>query len=169
MNCAEWDRQLEAWLTGALPERDALEFERHAAECAACGERLDQLSRVSGVPRDIAPPGTLRSATMRAVAARRPAARIRRTLGALAGIAAVALLAMLLRPARKSASDFPGAGQVLMAMEHARPEFAELDAAERDLVRALSDRPEDPELASSLARVRRQREALRELVQQARS
>jgi anti-sigma factor RsiW len=169
MNCAEREEQVSAWIAGTLDERDAREFERHAAECATCGARLDSLSRVANVPRELEAPPALRAATLRAVAARRPAARVRRSLAAIVGIAAVVLLAVMLRPARKSASDFPGAGKALMAMDHARPEFAELDAAERDLVGALRDRPEDPELTASLARVRRQREALRELVQQARS
>ena len=122
----------------------------------------DELGRQ--LPREIAPPAYVRDATLGAVARRREVRRWQRAGLSAVGIAAVALLAIMARPRQKSASDFPGAGRVLLANALARPEFAELDQAERDLEAALQAHPNDNELSEDLLRVRRQRDALRQFV-----
>jgi hypothetical protein len=75
-------------------------------------------------------------------------------------------VAIALQRHRKSASDFPGAGKVLLAMDRARPEFAELDRAEHDLDVALGEHPGDADLSKAIQRVRRQRDLLHQLVDQ---
>lgn len=124
----------------------------------------DELARQ--LPSEIAPPPYLREATLRAVIRRRAVRRWRRLGASAAAIAAIALLAVMLQPHRKSASDLVGAGKVLLAEAHARPAFSELDKAEHDLEVALRDHPTDADLSTALARVRRERDALRQLVQQ---
>lgn len=165
MSCADFDQHLDAWLAGTLDDAKARDLELHAAECAACGARLDALSVVASLPRELAPPPLLRAVTLRAVAQRRGRVRWRSAMTSVAAIAALVFLAIAIQPRRKSASDFPGAARVLLAQAHARPEIAELDDAERDIQSALQQHPGDAELTGALARVRRQRDALRELVQ----
>ena len=167
MTCAEFAERFDAWLAGTLADADARAVEQHAAECAACGARLSAVSRLGAVSREIPPPPALREITLRAVAQRRAIARWRRMAAGITAVAAIALLFLISRPTRKSASDFPGASTELIAMAHARPELADLDAAERDVEHALRDQPADRALTGALTRIRRQREALRRLVTQA--
>ncbi len=169
MTCAEFAERLDGWLAGILSETDARAVEQHAAECASCGELLEARNRPLDLPREVMPPPALRGITLQAVARRRRLRSWRRGLLSAAGIAALALLTLLSRPRVKSASDFPGAGQELLARAHARPEFGELDAAERDIERALRDHPGDADLTEALQRIRRQREELQHLVSQVRS
>jgi hypothetical protein len=167
MTCAEFAERFDAWLAGTLTDADARAVEQHAAMCAACGARLSAVSQVGAISREIPPPPALREITLRAVAQRRAIARWRRMAAGITAVAAIALLFLISRPTRKSASDFPGASTELIAMAHARPELADLDAAERDVEHALHDQPADSALTGALTRIRRQREALRRLVTQA--
>jgi hypothetical protein len=109
----------------------------------------------------------LRAMVVAAVARRRTLVRWRRLAVGVTGIAAIALLAVMSRPATKSASDFPGAVKSLEAMEHARPSFATLAAAEHDIEAALRQQPGDQDLNDALVRIRRQREALSRMVREA--
>ncbi|MES1259639.1 MAG: hypothetical protein ABUL71_03520 [Gemmatimonadota bacterium] len=129
-------------------------------------EEFDEVERVGSLPLEIAPPPALRASTLRAVARQRTATRWRRVAGTIAAVAAMVMIAISLQPRRKSASDFPGAGRELLAREHAEKAFAQLDDAERDLTAALQRQPADRQLEDALARVRRQRDALRQLVTQ---
>jgi anti-sigma factor RsiW len=169
MTCDMSSERLDAWLAGTLNDAEARAVEQHAAECPACGLRLEAGSRPEQLLRELPPPPALRAVTLRAVAQRRAAARWRRFAAGASVIAAIALLLVISRPATKAASSVAGAGTELLARTHARPEFAQLDAAERDVEQALRDHPEDPELTDALTRIRRQREALQRLVIEARS
>jgi anti-sigma factor RsiW len=169
MICGMSTERLEAWLAGTLSDGDARIVEQHAASCPSCEARLEAATDLGRLPREISPPPAVRALTMRAVARR----RARRTWLRLAvggsAIAAIALLLLISRPATKSASDFPGAGTELLARAHARPDFAALDAAERDVEQALRDQPGDPDLQEALRRIRHQRAAIQQLVLEARS
>lgn len=169
MTCAMSPERLDAWLAGTLNDANAREVELHAAECPVCGPLLEAAGLPGRLTPEISPPPTLRDHTLRAVARRRRASNWRRVAVTATAIAAVALLMLIFRPTTKSARDFPGAGTELIAIAHARPEFAELDAAEHDVERALRDHPEDRGLSDALTRIRRQRDALRRLVVEAKS
>jgi anti-sigma factor RsiW len=166
MTCAECIQRMSAWRDGTLTDAEARELEAHAASCERCGAELEVLSRVGSVAREIEPPPGLRDATLRAVERQRTRTRWQRTATGVAAIAALAFIAIALQPHRKSASDFPGAGRVLLAMDRARPEFAELDRAERDLDAAIAASPNDADLSAARQRVRRQRDLLQQLVDQ---
>jgi len=142
-------------------------LEHHAAACAGCYARLDAASSLGSIARPVPPPPALRTLTLAAVARRRTMVRWRRLAVGVTGIAAVALLAIMSRPDTKSASDFPGAIKSLEAMEHARPSFATLAAAERDIEAALRQQPDDRDLNDALLRIRRQHEALSRMVREA--
>ena len=167
MTCAELALRIDAWVAGTLSEADALALEQHAAECVACYARLDAASSLDTLSRRVPPPLTLRTLTLAAVVRRRTMVRWRRLAVGVTGIAAVAVLGIMSRPATKSASDFPGAVKSLEAMEHARPAFATLAAAERDIEAALRQQPDDQDLNNALLRIRRQHEALSRMVREA--
>jgi hypothetical protein len=169
MTCADINARLAAWFAGTLSEVEARAVEAHAAGCATCGPRLDAASRLGELRREITPPVGLRDATLRRVAERRAAARWRRRAAGVAAVAAIMLLVVLARPGQKSASTLPPADPALLAMAHARPELAALDAAERDVQVALQEHPDDEALAATLQRIRRQRETLQRLVTEAKS
>jgi len=133
---------------------------------AGSDEHFDEVEGVGTLPREIAPPPALRAATLEAVRRARRAGRWRRTVGAVVAIAAMVIVAIALQPHRKSASDFPGAGRELLARDHAKPDFDALDQAERELTSALQRQPDDAQLNAALARVRRQRDALHQLIAQ---
>jgi len=133
---------------------------------AEADEQFEEVEGVGSLPLEIAPPPALRAATLQAVGRSRSHRRWRRASGMIAAVAAIVILAISLQPRRKSASDFPGAGRELLARAHAERSFTQLDAAERDITVALRAQPDDQQLAEALARVRRQREALRELISQ---
>lgn len=169
MTCDMSSERLEAWLAGTLDDADARIVEQHAATCPSCEARLEAANELPPLPRELLPPPALLASTMHAVARRR-ARRTWLRLGAGgSAVAAMALLLLTSRPASKSASDFPGAGTELLARAHARPEFAALDAAERDIEQALRDQPGDPDLQEELTRIRHQRAAIQQLVLEARS
>ena len=169
MTCATFDRQFDAWLAGTLDEAGAREFERHAAECPACGTRLEAASRTGSLPRDIAPSPMVRDATLGVIARRRRARHWRQLATGTAAIAAAAAITVMVIPRAKSATGLPRVDAERLASARARPEFAELDAAERDVERELQDHPDDAGLTASLARIRRERDALQRLVLEARS
>jgi hypothetical protein len=166
MTCAEFNERFAAWLGGILTDADARAVEQHAAECDACGGRLDAASPVGELSRALAPPSSLREITLRAVAQRRAIARWRRVVVGVAGIAAIAALVLVSRQAQMSTSDIQGPPIELLAVSHARPELAALDAAERDVEKALREQPADSTLAGELVRIRRQRDAMQRLVAQ---
>jgi predicted anti-sigma-YlaC factor YlaD len=167
MTCAEFNVRYPAWLAGTLSDVDARAVEQHAAECVECGARLDASSRLGALSPEIAPPAELRAVTLRAVAQRRAAVRWRRTASAIAALAAVAILVVVEWPRNRPASESPVPGREVLAVARARPELAALDAAERDVERALRAAPADSSLASDLVRIRRQRDAMQRLVAEA--
>jgi putative zinc finger protein len=164
MNCADVAGRVDGWIAGTLSDTDARDLERHATECAACAARLESAPALPELPATIAPPAALRAATLARVAARRRAVGRRRFVLAVSGIAAVVVAAIAVQPRGKSAQDFPGAGKVLLAMKRAKPEFAELDAAERDVAAALATTPGDALLVAARQRLQRERELLQRLV-----
>lgn len=133
---------------------------------AESGEQFDEIEPVGSLPLEIAPPPSLRAATLRAVAREKAVRRWRRAAGTVAAVAAMVVLVIALQPRRKSASDFPGAGRELLARDHAKPDFEALDNAEQEITTALRQQPEDAQLTAALSRVRRQRDALRQLIAQ---
>lgn len=167
MTCADTPQRIDAWIAGTLTEADARAVEQHAAGCVTCYALLDAASSFDTLPQRVEPPIALRAMIVAAVARRRALVRRRRLAVGVTGIAAIALLAIMSRPATKSASDFPGAIKSLEAMEHARPSFATLAAAERDIEAALRQQPGDQVLSDALVRIRRQHEALSRMVREA--
>jgi hypothetical protein len=167
MTCEELAQRLEAWRAGTLPELKARAMEQHAAECVTCYARLDAASRFESMSRRLPLPPVLRQSTLGAVRSARRARTLRRVAVGTTAVAAMAILAIALRPASKSASDLPGATKNLMAIDHARPAFAALDAAESDVQDALLDQPDDPDLTDALARIRTQRDELSRVVSEA--
>ena len=129
-------------------------------------EQFDEVEAVGSLPLEIAPPPSLRASTLRAVARERIIRRWRRAAGTVIAVAAMVVVAIALQPRRKSASDFPGAGRELLARDHAKPDFEALDNAEQEITAALQQQPEDAQLTAALTRVRRQRDALRQLIAQ---
>ena len=97
MTCEELSQRLNAWREGSLPEGKARALEQHAGDCISCYAKADLVSRPANIPSRIAPPPELREVTLRAV--RRDRRRRRAIRGGLllTGIAALTLLAMLLR------------------------------------------------------------------------
>jgi hypothetical protein len=167
MTCDEVTRNLDDWWNGRLPEAKARAMEDHASQCVACYARLDAHSRPGDIPRRIAPPPSVRAATLSVVRRRRAVRRWRRGVAGATAIAAMALVAITLRPRTKSASDFPGAIKGITAMEHARPAFAALDAAESEIEDALRAAPDDSDLTDALDRIRHQRDELSRMVREA--
>jgi anti-sigma factor RsiW len=166
MTCTEFSKRLDAWLAGTLTEADARAFEQHAAECSACGVQLDRVSGISALSREVAPPSSLREATLHAVAQRRAVLRWRRIGTGIVAVAAVALFIVISRPGGSSNPGIPGPPTELIAVARARPELAALDAAEQDVEKALREQPADSALAGDLLRIRRQRDAMQRLVAQ---
>jgi predicted anti-sigma-YlaC factor YlaD len=169
MTCGMASERLDAWLAGTLNDADARTVEEHAAGCPSCEARLEAANHLGRLPREISPPPPLRAVTMHAVARRRVRRNWRRLAVGGSAVAAIALLLLIGRPATKSARDVPRAGAELVARTHARPEFAALDAAERDIEQALRDQPGDPDLNEALTRIRQQRAAIQQLVLEAKS
>jgi hypothetical protein len=116
------------------------------------------------LPAEIAAPAHLRDATLRAVARRRTLRRWQRIGSSAAGIAALAFVVLMIRPREKQGAPAIHAGKDLVARARAQPDFAEIDAAEQDIEAALKSQPGDADLAIALTRVRRQRDALQQLV-----
>src|SRR5262249_8176712 len=141
--------------------------EEHAAECATCGPLLDRASAVGTLPTELSAPSVLRDRTMAAVRAQGQSTRRRRAVVSIAAVAAIVGLALFGHPPEKSASACKCASRVLFAQVQARPEFDALDVAERELLAAMTAAPQDSSLALALARLQRQRSALRQLVQSA--
>jgi hypothetical protein len=166
MTCTEFSKRLDAWLAGTLTEADARAFEQHAAECPVCGAQLDSASTIGALSLEVAPPSSLREATLRAVLQRRTVLRWRRVGTGIVAAAAVALFVVISRPVGLSHPGIPGPPTELIAVSRARPEFAALDAAEKDVEQALREEPADSALAGDLLRIRRQRDAMQRLVAQ---
>jgi hypothetical protein len=166
MTCTEFSERLDAWRAGTLSEADARMLEQHAAGCSVCGAQLDRASTIGLLPREVAPPSSLREATLRAVSQRRAVLRWRRVGTAIIAVAAVALFIVISRPGGLSNAGIPGPPTELIAVSRARPELAALDAAEQDVEKALREQPADSALAGDLLRIRRQREAMQRLVAQ---
>jgi hypothetical protein len=85
----------------------------------------------------------------------------------ITSIAAIAIVAIMLRPATKSATDFPGAIKSIVAIERARPAMAALQAAENEVEDALRETPDEQDLIDALARIRLQRDELSRMVREA--
>ena len=166
MTCSEFSERLDAWRAGTLSEANARALEQHAAECSACGAQLDIVSGVGVLPREVAPPASLREATLHAVSRHRTVLRWRRVGAGSAAVAAVAFFIAITRPGVTSIPALPGPPARLIAVTRAQPELAALDAAELDVERALREQPADSALIGDLLRIRRQREALQRLVAQ---
>lgn len=169
MTCGMWSERVDAWLAGTLNDADARTVEEHAAGCPLCEARLEAGNHLGRLPRDIPPPPPLRFLTMRAVARRRVRRIWRRLAVGGSAVAAVALLVLIGRPPTRSIRELPAAGAEPLARAHARPEFAALDAAERDIEKALRAQPGDPDLNEALTRIRHQRAAIQQLVLAAKS
>lgn len=165
MTCDEFNGQVGAWQAGTLSEAEALAVEAHAVECEVCGPILEEMSRLPSLPRELPASDTLRSTALAAVGNSRRRRGFRRGALGLTGIAAAVLALMVGRPHVKSASDFPGAGQRLMAMALAKPEIEQLNSAEMEILSALKDQPQDPALLDGLRRIKQQRDGLHQLVQ----
>ncbi len=166
MTCAELDLDIDAYLRGDLDDQRATELELHAASCARCEAVLDAAT-IPGVMPDIAPPPTLRADTLAAVQRARTAHGRRRWTLPVGVAAAAVLVLMVLQPAPKRAADNPGNPVTSIAESRARPELAELDAAERELNAALQAEPDDADLRGYLAAVTARRAALTRLVREA--
>lgn len=107
------DAVLDAYLAGTLDELACERLERHAAECVACGTRLEAATRLPGLealPRDIPPPPGRREAVLDAVARRRGRRRALRWAGAVAAGLALVLAGALSRPPVKEAATRPRLG-----------------------------------------------------------
>lgn len=169
MNCADVDRRFAEWLAGSLSEAEARALEAHAVGCDACGDRFEAATRQAALPGTLAPPPALRAEVLGAVAQLRARRRRAKWWATASGIAAVLFIALVSQPRRKQASDVDYGAAILFAMDRARPEFAALDAAERDLVAALKEAPADRGLAQALEDVRRHRTELQRLIREAKS
>ena len=169
MNCADTNRRFDEWLAGTMSETEARALEAHAAECAACGERLEQATRFPPLAAELTPPSSLRSEVLRAVSQSRSRHQRTRWLVTAGGIAAVIVFALVQQPRQKHASDVDNGAAILFARERARPELESLDAAERELAGALRNNPGDRALAHALEDLRRQRLLLQKLVREAAS
>ena len=194
MTCREFETQIASYMDGSLSEAKALSVEEHASTCAVCDARLEGLSVRSTAGFAPAMPAELREQTLAAVAARRargntvtgtkvqaPRVRPMRWAGAVAALAAAAVLLVIARPREKQAqriyADSSRVGVVLsdttssagLADDRARPEFTALDDAARELRAALATSPDDPQLRDFLATVHARRAELERRVKDARS
>lgn len=166
MSCSEWTDRVAAWHAGTLTETEARALEAHAAACPGCAAALEA---APPLPRPAVPPlpDALRATVLGAVAARRARRHTMRVAGMVA-VAAVAVIAVqLATPRTKSGQDRPNGASHLLAADRARPQFAALDRAERELEAALRDAPGDTDLAGRLRTLRESRGALQRLVRDA--
>ncbi len=168
MTCNELDLVLESYLRGDLDLGGVSAVETHAAGCTRCERLLDARTAVALSPLIVAPPAEVRPAVLSAIREARWRRGWRRA-GGLAAVAAAAIMLLMAQPNRKRASDVPGGASILLAAERARPEFAALDQAARELEAALRAQPNDPELQAFLASVHARRAALSRLIRDAAS
>lgn len=165
MTCAD-PNTLRRYLSGDLDLEAALALEHHAVDCAECGAQLDALvvPGVDRLPRDVAPPPSLRAATLDAM--RKGRSPRRRWMGPLAVAAAAAIVLVAIQPSPKRAAT-PDNPIAAVAASRAQPELAELDRAEQELIDALAASPDDPDLHAYLTTVQARRAAITRLVREA--
>jgi anti-sigma factor RsiW len=168
MRCNELDAALASYLRGELDSARTLALETHAAACERCERLLDARTTVPLRPLAVEPPAEVRSVVLATIRDARRRGRWRR-LGGAAAVAAAAVVVLVSWPAQKEATNIPGEMSVDMAAERARPEFAALDEAARELEAALRAAPDDRDLQAFLATVNERRAALARLIQDAAS
>jgi len=194
--CTHLDDALAEYLAGRLPDREAAAIEQHASTCARCEGVLDRTTqRVHHFEPTL--PSAVRDATLRQVRAkalgRQRTARIGWTSLAAAAVLTIGFSqwrAVNDSPAvdmptvasgdvaaesLSRAADGPrvvegrmGAASFL-AETQAEAEFAELDAAARELEDALRTTPADRELREFLRTVNARRDELTRRVREATS
>lgn len=196
ITCQQLDRALGDYLAGRLPASEAAGLEWHAGTCARCEGVLESVTQRATTFEPTLPPA-LRETTLRQVRAmalgRRRTARIGFT--SLAAAAVLTIVFSQWRAANDNpAADMPtvASGDVaaeslsrpadlpsvvdgrmgaasFLAETHAETEFAELDAAARELEEALKATPADRELREFLRTVNARRDELTRRVREATS
>ena len=195
MTCDELERALDDYQRGALSPHDASRIETHAAHCAVCERRIDAWStQALPVLSAFAPalPPSARDAVMRAITAPRDTtvvsvrSRAARTWRGTVVLAAAAVLVLATWNRWSPPSISPATAPVnapvatesidensasrssrQLADNEARSEFAELDAAAREIETALTSSPDDAELRAYLSSVRARRDELASRVKRA--
>ena len=181
MTCHEFDTRLAAYAAGTLGDADATAMERHASECDTCAVQMERLPHIPMSTFAPSLPADRRATTLMAVATRRAQRARTRWLGVAGALAAAALVVTISLPGpgpghrgavTSATNDTAPQGEMTaaqIAAAHAATEFEAIDAATRELQRALDAAPADQELRAFLASVSAQREQLQRRVRDART
>ncbi len=196
--CGAVDAALTDYLAGRLRERDAERLEAHAAGCARCERVLELGTRIPIADFTPPLPDAVRGPVLAAISARPHSTQSRTAVariaswrwpitgGALLAAAAAIFFARssstseLRTESTRASIDSPAMapsynGNAAMesasrlASDQARTEFESLDAAAREIERALQSSPGDAQLRAYLSAVRARRGELMQRVKEATS